>query len=79
MEAYDSEALLGKLIAFDTTSRLSNLELIQFICDYLAGHGVASRVIEDRSRTKATLFATIGLPDRASGQPLTAGPCDPDR
>jgi len=65
MEAYDSEALLGKLIAFDTTSRLSNLELIQFICDYLAGHGVASRVIEDRSRTKATLFATIGLPDRA--------------
>ncbi len=43
MQAYDSEALLGKLIAFDTTSRLSNLELIQFIRDYLAGHGVASR------------------------------------
>jgi acetylornithine deacetylase len=59
----DSEALLAKLIAFDTTSRLSNLELIHFIRDYLAGHGVDSLVIGDRSHTKATLFASIGIAD----------------
>ena len=64
MEPCDSEALLAKLIAFDTTSRLSNLELIHFVRDYLASHGLDCRVMEDRSRTKATLFATIGPADR---------------
>src|ERR1700733_7051454 len=60
METSDSETLLAKLISFDTTSRLSNLELIHFVRDYLAKHGVESQVKEARSRTKATLFATIG-------------------
>jgi acetylornithine deacetylase len=60
MEPRDSEALLAKLVSFDTTSRLSNLQLIRFVRDYLAQHGVDSRMIEDRSRTKASLFATIG-------------------
>jgi acetylornithine deacetylase len=60
METSDSETLLAKLISFDTTSRLSNLELIRFVRDYLAKHGVESQVKEARSRTKATLFATIG-------------------
>ena len=36
-------ALLERLIAFDTTSALSNLELIAWVEDYLAGRGVASR------------------------------------
>jgi acetylornithine deacetylase len=60
-----SEVLLAKLISFDTTSRLSNLELIHFVRDYLAGYGVESRVIEDRSHAKATLFASIGPGDRS--------------
>jgi acetylornithine deacetylase len=64
MEPCDSETLLAKLIAFDTTSRLSNLELIHFVRDYLASHGLDCRVIEDRSCTKGTLFATIGPADR---------------
>lgn len=64
MEPRDSEALLAKLISFDTTSRNSNLELIRFLRDYLAQHGVDCRVIEDRSRTKASLFASIGPVDR---------------
>ena len=51
---------LAKLISFDTTSRLSNLELIHFVRDYLAQHGVDSQVIDNRSHTKATLFASIG-------------------
>ena len=32
--------MLKRLVAFDTTSRNSNLELIRYIQDYLDGHGV---------------------------------------
>ena len=60
----ESETLLARLIAFDTTSRLSNLELIHFVRDYLAQHSLDCVLIEDRSRTKATLFSTIGPRDR---------------
>lgn len=59
-----SETLLAKLISFDTVSRKSNLELIDFVRDYLAQHGLDSQLIEDRSRTKASLFATIGFSSR---------------
>ena len=31
--------LIERLIGFDTVSRNSNLELINFIADYLDGHG----------------------------------------
>ena len=34
--------MLKRLVAFDTTSRNSNLELIRHIQDYLDGHGVRS-------------------------------------
>src|SRR5580698_8184626 len=64
MKTSNSETLLAKLISFDTTSRLSNLELIRFVRDYLAKHGVDSQVIDNRSHTKATLFASIGPTDR---------------
>jgi acetylornithine deacetylase len=60
MEAYDSESLLARLVSFNTTSRLSNLELIHFVRDYLARHGVDCSVVADRSGAKATLFASIG-------------------
>lgn len=60
----DSETLLAKLISFDTTSRLSNLELIHFVRDFLAQRGVNSNVVADRSHTKATLFASIGPAER---------------
>ncbi len=58
-------SLLARLVAFDTTSRNSNLELIAFVEDYLTGHGVASRRIYDDTGTKANLFATIGPQDVA--------------
>lgn len=74
METCDSETILAELISFDTTSRLSNLELIHFIQDYLARHGVDCRLMEDRSHTKANLFASIG----PAGRPgfLLAGHTD---
>jgi acetylornithine deacetylase len=51
--------ILERLIAFDTTSRNSNLELIQFIEEYLKKFGISSRLSYDETRTKANLFATI--------------------
>ena len=52
--------LLTQLIAFDTTSRHSNLALIDFVRDYLAGFGVDSLLVHDETGEKANLYATIG-------------------
>jgi len=59
-----SRDLLARLIAFDTTSRESNLALIDFVRDYLDGWGIASDLYFDSDRRKADLFATIGPDDR---------------
>ena len=56
--------LIARLIAFDTTSRESNLALIDFVRDYLDGWGVTSELYYDAARRKADLFATIGPGDR---------------
>jgi acetylornithine deacetylase len=56
--------MIERLIAFDTTSRNSNLEMIHFIRDYLAELGVASELIHDDGGTKANLYATLGPDDR---------------
>jgi len=50
---------LSTLVAFDTTSRLSNLTLIKHIEKYLKKHNIASRVTFDITGEKANLFATI--------------------
>jgi len=55
-----ARALIERLIAFDTTSRNSNLALVDFVRDYLAGFGVQSDLVSDETGTKANLFATIG-------------------
>jgi acetylornithine deacetylase len=55
--------ILDRLIAFDTTSERSNLDLIDWIADYLGRLGIAS----ERSATfegKSNLFATVGPSDR---------------
>lgn len=65
MKEYSSSEMLAKLIAFDTTSWKSNLDLIAFIEDYLKGYGVASRIFLNPEKTKANLMATIGPKDRA--------------
>jgi acetylornithine deacetylase len=51
---------LARLVAFDTTSRGSNLELIAHVEGLLAGLGVSSRRIGNAEGTKANLLATIG-------------------
>ncbi|WP_421546531.1 acetylornithine deacetylase [Pseudomonas sp. QD4] len=58
----NSRELLAKLVGFDTTSRESNLHLIEFVRDYLAGFGVPCELIFNEPRSKANLFATLGPP-----------------
>ena len=59
-----SRDLLAALIAFDTTSRESNLQLIEFVRDYLARLDVPCELIFNEERSKANLFATLGPDDR---------------
>jgi len=55
-----SRELLQTLVAFDTTSRESNLHLIEFVRDYLAGFDVPCELVYNEQRSKANLFATLG-------------------
>lgn len=58
--------MLAKLVSFNTESQRSNLELIHFCRDYLAGLGVDSRIVPSPDGQKANLYATIG-PQAAGG------------
>jgi acetylornithine deacetylase len=60
----DKIEMTKRLVAFDTTSRNSNLSLIEFIRDYLDGYGVKSELVHDASGKKANLYATIGRDDQ---------------
>jgi acetylornithine deacetylase len=51
--------LARALVQIGTVSRDSNLELIHFVRDELARHGVDSRLTFDAERHKANLFATL--------------------
>jgi acetylornithine deacetylase len=51
---------LGRLVAFDTTSRRSNLELIVHVETLLAELGVESRRVANADGSKANLLASIG-------------------
>ncbi|MFG9117847.1 acetylornithine deacetylase [Pseudomonas paraeruginosa] len=59
-----SRDILADLVAFDTVSRESNLALIDYVRDYLAGFGVDSELFFDAEGRKANLYATIGPSDR---------------
>jgi acetylornithine deacetylase len=63
----DTEALaarsleiLARLVAFDTTSRGSNLALIAYVEGLLAELGVTGRRVPNAEGTKTNLFATLG-------------------
>ena len=61
-----SIAILQELVSFDTTSRESNLALIEHIQSYLDNLGIESRLTHDATATKANLWATIG-PNKPGG------------
>ncbi|HEX7885149.1 MAG TPA: acetylornithine deacetylase [Phenylobacterium sp.] len=79
--------LLAKLVSFDTTSRGSNLELIEWVEGYLDDLSVPHRRVPNADGTKTNLMATIGpaIPGGAvlsghtdvvpvDGQPWTSDP-----
>ena len=65
MPSPSSRDILAELVAFDTTSRNSNLALINHVQAYLSSHRVESRLVTDATGQKANLWATIGPADRA--------------
>ncbi|QLF93438.1 acetylornithine deacetylase [Pseudomonas sp. ABC1] len=65
-----SRDLLADLIAFDTTSRASNLLLIDYVRGYLGGLGIASELLFNEDGSKANLYARIG-PDGPGGVMLS--------
>jgi len=60
---YSTLDMIRRLVGFDTTSRNSNLALIEFVRDYLAAQGVPCELTFDDGGCKANLYATIGPPD----------------
>lgn len=54
---------LSRLIAFDTTSRHSNLALIHDCADYLESLGLKPWLSHNADQSKANLFATIAAAD----------------
>jgi acetylornithine deacetylase len=52
--------ILARLVAFDTTSRESNLALVDYVEAELAALGVTARRVANAEGTKANLFATLG-------------------
>ena len=59
-EIVGSVEMLRRLVAFDTTSRNSNLALIEYVQGYLKGHGIESKLVPSEDGSKANLFATVG-------------------
>jgi acetylornithine deacetylase len=70
----NSRELFDRLVGFPTVSRDSNLQLIEFVRDFLAAHGVESQLFLDARREKANLFATIG--PRDAGGVMLSGHTD---
>ena len=64
------EETLARLIAFDTTSTTSNLQLIDFVRNLLDDHSIASQLVHNDDRSRANLYATIG-PDDIGGVMLS--------
>ncbi len=56
--------LLARLIAFDTTSHRSNLDIIRAIEAHLRDNGIAAERVMDPLMPKASLWVTIGPADR---------------
>jgi len=78
---------LNRLIGFQSITRESNLDLIEWVSAELRLHGIASRLVHDDSGRKANLYARVGPEDQAgimlsghtdvvpvAGQPWTSDP-----
>ena len=64
MTAMDSIDILQRLVSFESISRQSNLNLINFIRNYLSDYGIQSTLAYNRHGDRANLYATIGPDDK---------------
>jgi acetylornithine deacetylase len=71
---YTPREMIEALVAIPTVSRDSNMELIRFVADYLAEHGVDSHLVESPCGAKANLYATVG--PRVAGGVVLSGHTD---
>src|SRR6202140_1030758 len=55
-----ARAMIERLIAFKTVSRDSNMDLIEWVREYLHKLGAKTRLTHDATGKKANLFATLG-------------------
>src|ERR1700737_4078094 len=55
-----SRTMIERLVAFKTVSRDSNMDLIEWVRDYLHSQGAKTRLTHDATGKKANLFATLG-------------------
>jgi len=55
-----SESVLERLVSFDTTSRNSNLALINYIAGLFKQHDIESVLLENKDKSKANLYASVG-------------------
>ena len=70
---YPSNAVdwLTKLIGFNTVSRYSNLQLIEYVAGYCEQLGLSPRLTFNADNTKANLFVTV--PAMGNGDNVTTG------
>lgn len=66
MKSMNAREWLQRLVAFDTTSRNSNLAMIEAIRDALASQGIQSELTYAPEGGKANLFATLPACDGAT-------------
>jgi acetylornithine deacetylase len=65
-----SVSILRQLVSFDTTSRNSNLPLIEWVADYLKSRGARVELVFNASGIKANLLASFG-PEQQGGVVLS--------
>ena len=63
---YTPREMLEKLVAFPTVSRETNVPLMDFVEDYLRGHGIASHRVWSDDGQKCNLYANVG-PEEPGG------------
>lgn len=64
--ALSARDILDRLVAFPTVSRDSNLELVDWVEDYLDGFGVRAHRVYNEDRSKAAIYANVG-PEEPGG------------
>jgi len=59
-ELKQTQEILKNLVSFAVMSGESNLDMIEYIANYLDSHGIKSELVYSEDKTRANLFATIG-------------------